>query len=255
MKNDTPQHPKILDLARTLDINQAWAVGIMEMLWHWAADYVQQGDIGKYANQHIAKAVAWPGDPNQLIDALIHCRWLDESEEHRLIIHDWSHHCDRGVNSWLATRRLSFADGRRPSLTNFTESERDVIHADYDEGITHPGERRFDYDTQNPAFPEYWAQFWKLWPRKNNKQPALRVWCRVVKSEEMAKIILAGVRMHSQPGGALANPEARFIPYAVTWLNRRGWEDEYAPSSQDLENHVLERDPTLEDLLAEELAI
>lgn len=252
MKRDTPTHPKMYELADRLHINNAWAVGIMEMLWHFTSKFAPRGDIGRYSDQHIARNLQWPHAPEILIDALVKSRWLDEDETHRLIVHDWSEHCETGVNTFLAKRRQTFVDQRRPKLSSFTYAEREEIHQDYDIGADYPTDREYQaVDITNPPHPQQWEQFWEAWPRgrKQNKLPALRVWCRLVKSEALANLIVRSVEIHKQPGGALANPEPQYIPYAVTWLNNRRWEEDYCPSPKALEDIAPEREPTLEDLL------
>ncbi len=255
MKNDAPNHPKMLDLAHRLEINQAWAIGIMEKLWHWTADFAPQGDIGKFTNTHIAKAVYWPGDPDKLITALVEVRWLDEHEDTaiRLIIHDWPDHCDDFVHKSLANKRRLFADGSRPGLTRLNHSERGPIIDDF-EDAENPGQRG-PIDIHNPPNPEQWEDFWALWPkyRKQNKDRALRAWCHVAKAPEVAREIIRGARIHLQPGGVLANPDPKYIPLAVTWLQNRRWNDEYHPMpnrpGKGQEETFIEREPTEADLM------
>ena len=57
MKRGTPNHRKMHRLARCLRVSLAEAVGTMELLWHWVADYLPRGDIGKSENWEIAAAV------------------------------------------------------------------------------------------------------------------------------------------------------------------------------------------------------
>ena len=59
MKRGTPEHPKMLLLASTLEINNYAAVGLMECLWHFTARYAPQGNIGKYTDEIIAHKIGW----------------------------------------------------------------------------------------------------------------------------------------------------------------------------------------------------
>jgi hypothetical protein len=225
MKNDTPRHPKMTRLAQILRIEQAHAVGIMECIWHWAADFVQRGNIGKYSNTEIAEAsMGWTDrSPDELVDAMVEAGWLDTSETYRLLIHDWPDHADEFVHRWLIRRRLFFADGTTPKISGFETADRPGIEQDY--------KKNKAIDISNPPFPELWAEFWAAWPkyRRNNRIPALKAWCRIVTSETIARQILAGQRRQLQPGGVLANPDPKFIPFAVTWLNNERWKEDYTP--------------------------
>lgn len=110
MKRGTPEHPKTVRLSRILDIERWGAIGLLEGLWHFAARYAIQGDIGRWSNQEIADGIGWHGrhgTPDALVAALVEARFLDESPEHRLLIHDWADHCDESVRKTLKSRGLS----------------------------------------------------------------------------------------------------------------------------------------------------
>ena len=119
MKRGTPDHPKTLALMEELGVSKPTAVGLLELLWHFTAKFAPRGDVGRFSNRAISSAVGWDGDPNELISALVRCRWLDEHPDYRLIVHDWSEHADSSVRMWLARRGLDFVDGsaacRKPS--------------------------------------------------------------------------------------------------------------------------------------------
>lgn len=95
-------------LARALKINRAWAVGIMECLWHWAARFAPQGDIGRHSNEDIAEACCWEADPSVLVQTLIDCGWIEKDAKHRLVIHDWHDHCDQAVAKYISRNNLPF---------------------------------------------------------------------------------------------------------------------------------------------------
>ena len=116
MKRGTPEHPKVGHLASLLNINHAWAMGILEAMWHFTARYAPQGDIGRHADLVIAKAVYWERPTGErgvkpeckLSGALVTARWLDTSTIHRLIVHDWSDHADEAVRKFLSRHSLDF---------------------------------------------------------------------------------------------------------------------------------------------------
>lgn len=95
MKRGTPNHIKTRRLMLRLGIDLAKAVGTLELLWHTAAQFSRRGNIGeKLSDDEIASYVGWAGEAKVLIDGLVECKWLDVSEGHRLIVHDWQDHCD-----------------------------------------------------------------------------------------------------------------------------------------------------------------
>jgi len=108
MKRGTPTHPKMDDLMERLSVPRYAAAGILELLWHYAAKYTPQGDVGRYPDSRIAKAVEWDGDTETLISALVNAGWLDTCPKYRLIVHDWAAHADQAVKKRLQRQGLQF---------------------------------------------------------------------------------------------------------------------------------------------------
>ncbi len=116
MKRGTPDHPKVAHLAQLLNIPIYSAVGLLELLWHFTARYAPQGDIGKYPDSVIAKAVGWEKHTGRtrvtselwLSSALVTAKLLDTSPIHRLVVHDWSDHADEAVRKFLSRHSLDF---------------------------------------------------------------------------------------------------------------------------------------------------
>ena len=107
MKRGTIEHPKTLQLASVLKIHLLEAVGLLESLWHWTAKYSPRGDIGQYPDEFIAHGIHWHGK-GDVIAALIQCRWVDRSEEHRLVVHDWHEHADDSTKRSMLRKGLQF---------------------------------------------------------------------------------------------------------------------------------------------------
>ena len=104
-------------LAALLGVKKHAAVGIMEMLWHFAARYSPCGNIGKYSNEAIAAALEWEiTDADALISALVKCRWLDamENPDVRLYVHDWHVHGQDSSDKFLLQKGLTYANGVAP---------------------------------------------------------------------------------------------------------------------------------------------
>lgn len=109
MKRGTPDHPKTAALAAALGADIAKTCGTLELLWHFTAKFSPQGDVGKWSDEAIAKAVGWganDGTPADLIRSLISGQWLDECSERRLLVHDWEEHTDDSTKKGLARKNL-----------------------------------------------------------------------------------------------------------------------------------------------------
>jgi hypothetical protein len=110
MKRDALSHPKTLELASRLDTSRAHAIGVLTLLWDFCATYTPQGDIGRHRNGAIARACEWMDNPDEFVTALIDAGWLDVSEKHRVIVHDWPDHCESWVKAKLARAKQWFLE-------------------------------------------------------------------------------------------------------------------------------------------------
>ncbi len=110
MKRGTIEHPKTAALADSLGVELLTAVGLLEALWHFTAKYARLGDVGKFTDQAIADGVHWRGNADDLMRALVSCRFVDEDPTHRLLIHDWADHADGSVRKALKRADEGFAE-------------------------------------------------------------------------------------------------------------------------------------------------
>lgn len=113
MKRGTPQHPKIDRLCMLLKIGMAPAVGYLELLWHFTAEFAPRGDVGRFSDGQIEDALHWLGWRGHLISALISSSWLDHHPVCRLCVHDWADHADDAVRKRLSRSNLQFVQVSR----------------------------------------------------------------------------------------------------------------------------------------------
>jgi hypothetical protein len=119
MKRGTQGNSKFRALARRLDVRDYVVVGLLECLWHLCARETPCGDLGRLPNHRIAMGIDWEGDPDDLVDALTECGWLDESEEYRLVVHDWHEHADETLRKQLLRTARAFVTGPiRPKVSD-----------------------------------------------------------------------------------------------------------------------------------------
>lgn len=112
MKMTAPQSLKFSKLKRRLALPHWQAVGLLESIWLFTQVNAPAGDIGRHTDEDIAAGIEWHGDPTQLIDALIDCGWLDRSEAHRVIVHDWQDHVPKYLKGAMAKNGKPFASGK-----------------------------------------------------------------------------------------------------------------------------------------------
>lgn len=87
---------------------RAMAIGTLELLWHFTAEFAPQGDIGKYTDARIESGVDWSGRKGTLVPALITSGWCDACDLHRVVVHDWHDHADEATKKKLVRAGLTF---------------------------------------------------------------------------------------------------------------------------------------------------
>ena len=98
------RHPKTKRLARLLDTSSPAVIGHLHLLWYWAIDYAEDGDLSRFDIVLVSDAVEWEGDPSTFVDAMVEAGFLDR-EGDRLAIHDWPDYTGKLVARRAANRQ------------------------------------------------------------------------------------------------------------------------------------------------------
>lgn len=120
MKTGTLDKIKFMRLSMRLGLPRYAVIGLLEGLWYLTSTSAIDGGIGRFANDEIAAWLEWPGDPDELIRALVATGWIDDvGGDVRLAIHDWEEHCSRTVRGNVARwRGNKFAGCAHQAPTN-----------------------------------------------------------------------------------------------------------------------------------------
>jgi hypothetical protein len=117
-------HPKTKELAYSLEIPLPHAIGLLELLWAFVAQQTPRGNVGRWSNAVIAGEAGWLDDPDVFIKSLISCGFIDENDEHRLLVHDWKDHAPNWVHAKLKKTRRSII---RNDLSSDIRARQDTI--------------------------------------------------------------------------------------------------------------------------------
>jgi hypothetical protein len=128
------EHPKFAALQERLGLSKFETLGLLEGLWQFASRYTTAGNVGKYCNRELASWLQWKHDPDALVDALVDCRWLDRSDDYRLVVHDWHDWCDDFIHGQLARKRELFVNGAVPRTRRLNSSEKEAFKIAMDSG-------------------------------------------------------------------------------------------------------------------------
>jgi hypothetical protein len=74
-------------------------------------------------------------------------------------------------------------------------------------------------------------EFWERYPKKRSKGQAERAWVKIKPDEQLFKAILDGLE-RAKTSVEWQKDGGQYIPHPSSWLNAKGWEDEYTTSKE-----------------------
>ena len=81
---------------------------------------------------------------------------------------------------------------------------------------------------KTPVDDSLFARFWAAYPKKRSKGQAEKAWAKLQPDEQLVETMLAAIE-RAKTSEEWRKEGGRYIPYPATWLNAKGWEDEYTP--------------------------
>ncbi len=96
-------------------------------------------------------------------------------------------------------------------------------------------------------FEKRFSEFWNIYPRKDAKSTARKVFEKLKPDETLLNTIVKAVEAQKK---CSQWQDSKYIPYASTWLNQRRWEDEPQTQEQNSNKRFNIR-PANADLLKE----
>ncbi|MGD0669927.1 MAG: hypothetical protein ABSB23_20495 [Bryobacteraceae bacterium] len=247
------------------------AIGILEGLWHFAAKFAPQGDIGRFSDAAIARAIEWDHEPRVLVNTLVKCGWIDRHSTSRLVIHDWSDHADQTLKRYLASRKLAFIQHDASSIQHdasivlalpdesadpplpvplpvpipVPEPNTCASQSNAQEGLLSLDNPPFDtLDEVKPDRESWFSAWWGIYWLHKARKPAHDAFMRRVKTDAIYRQVMDATRAQA-PEMLAREPSKR--PHGATWLNGERWNDELsAPGATKPESRA--------DILARALA-
>ena len=84
----------------------------------------------------------------------------------------------------------------------------------------------------NPNIYARFETFWEAYPKKKSKGQAEKTFRKIKPDEQLLATMLAIIERAKKSDDWLKE-SGKYIPYPATWLNARGWEDEYKKSDYE----------------------
>lgn len=273
MKRGGPNHPKTYALAEALGIRRVQAIGTLELLFHFTAQYAPEGDVGRYSDKRIAAALDWCGSVAKLIDSLVTCGWVDRHPVARLVVHGWAEHADRAT-----LQKLSRA-GKKPIQSNHEDAENSCTQTEtsgFNLGSlpepepeptlgTMPAPHTQPEPTHTPLrvrraptasettkppsqhFEEWWTRWVEITGLNQHKDEAARAWVSVVKAADEEQVSQCLERYAASDRVArqvIQNPENWIFEQA-----RNRWQGGW-PRKRPLSSHETKQQQSVDELAA-----
>ena len=70
------------------------------------------------------------------------------------------------------------------------------------------------------------GRFWSAYPKKKSRGQAEKAWLKIQPDEQLLATMLATIE-RAKTSAEWTKDGGQYIPYPATWLNARGWEDEF----------------------------
>jgi len=79
---------------------------------------------------------------------------------------------------------------------------------------------------QKKSIPQKFEIFWKAYPKRKSKGQAEKAFAKINPDEQLLATMLATIEQAIKSVD-WQKDDGKFIPYPATWLNAKGWEDEF----------------------------
>jgi len=83
----------------------------------------------------------------------------------------------------------------------------------------------------NKRQEQFFDEFWERYPKKRSKGRAERAWVKIKPDEQLFSAILDGLE-RAKTSVEWLKDDGQYIPYPSSWLNAKGWEDEYKTTAE-----------------------
>ncbi|MDP4120145.1 MAG: hypothetical protein Q8876_03700 [Bacillota bacterium] len=248
-----PTHRKTIRFKNLLKISVPQAVGQLCVLWLWSIDNAPDGDLSGFSPAEIAEFASWEGDADEFVQALKHSGFVDED----LTLHDWYDYAGKLIDKRqqnaerMKHKRAEHVQNTCIARAGATEQhtiENNQISPIGDIPSIPPASGEINHDCTAPdgaknktrrkastlskTQQELFGRFWEVYPKKVSVADAQRAWMKIDPDDIMTDNIVQAVEAAKINDHRFK--DIQYVPHPATWLNGRGWENEYINSSSHL---------------------
>ncbi len=213
--------PKLRRFCRALGVPRPHGVGILHLLWWFALDHAESGNLAILDRRDLAIELDWPEDKaNDLWGALTE---VSAEGEPGFVDSNGSIHAWRDYAGRLLTDRERKRDERAEK-----KAAKDVHGRSSDspgkstlDPTNQPNTTNLDKSGTDAGFTEFWSNYAK----KDKKPDALKAWKQLGPSEVIRNLITADIKRRANSTD-WRKEEGKYIPLPASYLRARRWEDQ-----------------------------
>ncbi len=91
----------------------------------------------------------------------------------------------------------------------------------------------------NKSEQKLFEKFWNEYPKKKSKGQAEKTWAKINPDEQLVETMISTIR-RAKKSEDWKKEKGKFIPHPSTWLNAKGWEDDFSDNEQDQQGKSME---------------
>lgn len=94
----------------------------------------------------------------------------------------------------------------------------------------------------SPTSPDFFVEFWQVYPKRdgsNPKEPARQKFSQAVKAGHDPEAIISAAKAYAEQQKRVGNIGTPYVKQAASWLNAKGWLDDYGPSASSVTGDIL----------------
>lgn len=224
---------KLRELSKAIGCSQNEAVGILIRLWLWCINNADKYGYIIGADKNDVAEILSVGrerslDPDQIVEALISCNWID-CEEDSLFIHDWEE-WQEPLYTFKERREKDRERKRRSEKCQEVQKEPEKPEEptstpelpDKEEKPEKPPKQKGDYSTD-------FVSFWEVYPRKADKGTAYAKYRARLKDGFSPETLIQAAKNYRDRCERERTPE-KYILHGKTFLSDKTPFLDYLPA-------------------------
>ena len=226
-------HPKLFKLATLTGYDSDKCIAKLHRLWWWALDYAEDGDLSRFQPEAVGfgMQISDSDEAKMVFQALVESGFIDART---LYIHDWLEYAGKYLKSKYHTSNpMKYEKILRKHTGRPKGRPEGVPKGKAQKGSAVPEGSPPTYQPNQPNLPDLpkdsqtsFEVFWRVYPKKKSKGQAERAWKKINPDEQLLAKILSSIE-RAKTSQDWLREKGRYIPYPATWLQGRGWEDEF----------------------------